>query len=156
MGLHPLKSVGWICLSVSKRQRCSRWSLGIDTHVHPTLYWACKYLSMLGLKLIHVSKRILRRELIYFADRQIVASYVCERFGISVWSSVFTLPRWHEPGWLPFYHDIFRFKYYISKLDGKYIDVACEKCKFINICICPKTYHMRSIVSFMISLVFIC
>ena len=24
---------------------------------HPTLYWACGYLSMLGLKLIHVSKR---------------------------------------------------------------------------------------------------
>ena len=24
---------------------------------HPTLYWACDYLSMLGLKLIHVSKR---------------------------------------------------------------------------------------------------
>ena len=29
----------------------------MDKHVHPTLYWTCDYLSMLGLKLIHVSKR---------------------------------------------------------------------------------------------------
>ena len=36
---------------------CNRWSLGMDTKFLPTLYWACDYLSMLGLKLIHVIKR---------------------------------------------------------------------------------------------------
>ena len=36
--------------------KCNRWSLGMDQWFHPTLYWACNYLSMLGLKLIHVSK----------------------------------------------------------------------------------------------------
>ena len=32
------------------------FSLGMDKWFHPTLYWACDYLSMLGLKLHHVSK----------------------------------------------------------------------------------------------------
>ena len=44
-------------LSITKLQRCNRWSLGIDKLFHPTLYWACDYLSMSGLKLNHVSKR---------------------------------------------------------------------------------------------------
>ena len=29
----------------------------MDKWIHPTLYWKCDYLSMLGLKLNHVSKR---------------------------------------------------------------------------------------------------
>ena len=33
------------------------WSLWMDKLFHPTLYWACDYLSMLGSKLIHVCKR---------------------------------------------------------------------------------------------------
>ena len=33
-----------------------RWSLGMDEKIHPTLYWPCNYLSMLGLKSNHVSK----------------------------------------------------------------------------------------------------
>ena len=32
-------------------------SLGMDEWFHPTVYWACDYLSMLELKLYHVSKR---------------------------------------------------------------------------------------------------
>ena len=32
------------------------WSLGMDTLFHPKLYWECDYLSIIGLKLIHVSK----------------------------------------------------------------------------------------------------
>ena len=44
-------------LSIPKRQRLHRWRLGRDKLFHPTLYWACNYLSMLGLKLIHVNKR---------------------------------------------------------------------------------------------------
>ena len=47
----------WKYLSIPKLHRCNRWSLGMDKLFHPTLYWACNYLSMLGLKLNHVSKR---------------------------------------------------------------------------------------------------
>ena len=32
-------------------------SLGMNKWFHPTFYWACDYLSMLGLKLNHISKR---------------------------------------------------------------------------------------------------
>ena len=43
-------------LSIPKLQQCNRWRLGMDKLFHRTLYWACDYLSMLGLKLNHVSK----------------------------------------------------------------------------------------------------
>ena len=49
--------MGWNYLSIPKLQRCNRWSLGMDMQFHLTLYQACNYLSMLGLKLNHVSKR---------------------------------------------------------------------------------------------------
>ena len=42
--------MGWNYLSIPKLQRCSRWSLGINKWFHHTLYRACDYLSMLGLK----------------------------------------------------------------------------------------------------------
>ena len=48
--------MGWNYLCILKLQLCNRRSLEKDTLYHPTLYWACLYLSMLGLKLIHVSK----------------------------------------------------------------------------------------------------
>ena len=38
-------------------QRLHRWSLRMDKWFHPTLYTGCDYISMQGLKLIHVSKR---------------------------------------------------------------------------------------------------
>ena len=46
-------------LTHSKLQRCNRWNLGMNKSFHPTLYCACDYLSMLVLKLIHVSTRYL-------------------------------------------------------------------------------------------------
>ena len=49
--------MGWTYLSIAKLQRCNRWSFGMDKWINPTLYWACAYISMLGLKSIHVSKR---------------------------------------------------------------------------------------------------
>ena len=49
--------MGWIYLSSPKLQWCDCWSLGMDKWFRPTHYWACDYLSMLGLKLIHVIKR---------------------------------------------------------------------------------------------------
>ena len=48
--------MGWNYLSIPKLQRCNRWSLGTDKKFHLTLYQACDYLSMLGLKFNHVSK----------------------------------------------------------------------------------------------------
>ena len=47
----------WNSLSIPKLQRLHRWSLGIDKAFHPTLYNGCNYLFMLGLKVIHISKR---------------------------------------------------------------------------------------------------
>ena len=35
----------------------NHWSLGMDKYFHPTFYNGCDNFSMLGLKLIHVSKR---------------------------------------------------------------------------------------------------
>ena len=43
-------------LSIPKLQHVHRWSLGMNKKFHPTLYNGCYYLSMLGLKFIHVSK----------------------------------------------------------------------------------------------------
>ena len=40
----------WKYLSIPKLQRWNRWSLGMDKLFHTTLYSACDYLSMLGLK----------------------------------------------------------------------------------------------------------
>ena len=34
----------------------NRWSLAMGKLFHPTLYWACDYLSMRGLELIHLVK----------------------------------------------------------------------------------------------------
>ena len=46
--------MGW--LIHSKLQRLHRWNLGIDKWLPPTLKNACNYLSMSGLKSVHVSK----------------------------------------------------------------------------------------------------
>ena len=48
--------MGWNNLSIPKLQRLHRWSLGMDKLFHPTSYNGCNHLSMLGLKLNHVSK----------------------------------------------------------------------------------------------------
>ena len=47
----------WNYLYIPKLQRLHRWILGMDKQFHPTHYRTCDYLSMLGLKLNHVSKR---------------------------------------------------------------------------------------------------
>ena len=48
--------MGWNYLSIPKLQQLHRWSLGMNASHHPTLYWTCHYLSMLGFKLIHINK----------------------------------------------------------------------------------------------------
>ena len=49
--------MGWNYLSIPKLQRCTRWSLGMDKRISSHTLLACDYLSMLGLKLNHVSNR---------------------------------------------------------------------------------------------------
>ena len=49
--------MGWNYLSIPKLQRLNRWSLGMDKLFPPMLDNGCNYLSMLGLKLNHVSKK---------------------------------------------------------------------------------------------------
>ena len=51
------KSVGWSYLFIPKLQRLHFWSLGLDKKFHSTLSNGCNYLSMLRVKLNHVSKR---------------------------------------------------------------------------------------------------
>ena len=55
--LHSLQCVEWNYLSIPKLQQLYRWSLEMDKQFHPTVYNGYNYLSMLGLKLNHVSKR---------------------------------------------------------------------------------------------------
>ena len=45
------------CQNITKRQLCSRWRSGMDKSFHLTFDNRGNYLSMPGLKLIHVSKR---------------------------------------------------------------------------------------------------
>ena len=53
--LHQLWSVAWNYLSILEFQWCSRWSLGMDKTPHTLM--GCDDLSIMGLKIIHVSKR---------------------------------------------------------------------------------------------------
>ena len=53
----PSINVGWNYLSIPKLQRLHRWSLGMDKLCLPTFYNGCVYLSTVGLKLNHGSKR---------------------------------------------------------------------------------------------------
>ena len=57
-GLHPLENTVWNYLSIPKLQRLHRWCYEMDKSFHPTLYWSCDNLSMLGFKLIHVTKGV--------------------------------------------------------------------------------------------------
>ena len=52
--------MAWNYLSIPKLQRFYRWSLGIDKWFHLVHYNVCNWLSMLGLRLNHVSKRVSR------------------------------------------------------------------------------------------------
>ena len=49
--------VKWTCLYISKLQQLHRWCSIMDHQFNPTIHIGCNYLSMLGLKSIHVSKR---------------------------------------------------------------------------------------------------
>ena len=55
--LYPLPSMGWNYLSFPKPQRSNRWSLEMGTAIPSHTYNECDLSSILGLKLIHVSKK---------------------------------------------------------------------------------------------------
>ena len=61
----------WNYLSIPKLQRCNRWSV----EFHPTVYNGCSYLSMLGLNLNHVGKRVPRSvgEIRWFSYRNMAS-----------------------------------------------------------------------------------
>ena len=69
-------------LFIPKLQRCNRWSLGRDDLFHPTLYWACDYSSMQGLKSIHVNKRGLRPQCVDTDNLRVTCLTV---YGICLW-----------------------------------------------------------------------
>ena len=48
--------MGYNYLSIPKPQRLNRWSLGMYKYFHPIFHSECNYLSILRLKLNHVSK----------------------------------------------------------------------------------------------------
>ena len=52
-----LTTAPWNYLSIPKFQRCGCWSSESDEQFIPTLFCTLNYLSMSGLRLIHISKR---------------------------------------------------------------------------------------------------
>ena len=79
-------------LSIPKLQRYNRWSLGMDKKFHPTFHWARDYLSMLGLKLIHVWGLLIKMVLVLqwlqskYISRDIVYSSIW--MSIIIWISI--------------------------------------------------------------------
>ena len=49
----------WNYVSIPKLQRWYCWSLGIFKQFHLAICWACDYLSMIGLRLIALIKRVI-------------------------------------------------------------------------------------------------
>ena len=93
----------WNYLSIHKFQRCNRRSLGKDVEFHPTLYWACDYICMLGLKSIHVSKRDSRSSLQLATSRGAQCRVVTRALQASShWSTPwFAAMLCHLPGFGP-------------------------------------------------------
>ena len=55
------KKGGWNYLTIPKLQPWNIWSLGLGQWFHQRLFCACDSLSMLGFKIIHVSKNMLEQ-----------------------------------------------------------------------------------------------
>ena len=50
-------AIGGITYPFPKLQPSNHWIWGMNNQLHPTVYWARDYLSILRSKLIHISKR---------------------------------------------------------------------------------------------------
>ena len=77
------KSMVWNYLSIPKLQRYNCWNLGMDRSLHPTIYNWCNYLSMMGLKLNHVSKWAPGVRLIVSLNTAIYDCSIAVKFGAS-------------------------------------------------------------------------
>ena len=66
------------------------WSLGLDNSFHLTLYWSCDYLSMLGLKLMYVSKRTPIIKFINIGGSIITTDYT----EVSPWTKIYILRKY--------------------------------------------------------------
>ena len=78
--------MGWNYLSTHELQKCSRWSLGMDKWSHPTLYWVCDYLSMLGYMCHLTSGREQQScsiKLWYFKWHQAICHHFCNQDHLS-------------------------------------------------------------------------
>ena len=65
---------------------------GMDKWFHTTLYWAPDYLSMLGLKLIHVSKRALFSDKalpepceLLLSGKKTLTEQILTQFCVTIW-----------------------------------------------------------------------
>ena len=84
--------MGWNCLSIYKLERCRCWSLWMDKKFHPTFYWACDYLSKLGLHFFQVSKW--RGPWLYNHKVKKHNTAVCICYGIYRWLIARLLTHW--------------------------------------------------------------
>ena len=87
----PQINVEWNYLYIPKLQWLHRWSLGMDKWFHPTLYNGRNYLSMLGLKLKHVSKRGPRAHHVPSADNPSLIKQPDSKWIWSKFSSKFNI-----------------------------------------------------------------
>ena len=76
----------WNYLSILKLQRCR--SLGMDKYFHLTHWWACDYLSMLGLKLFHISKRDPLSQDYGVIGDSFIQNYICFKWAF-IWIADF-------------------------------------------------------------------
>ena len=78
----------WNYLSTPKLQRWNRWSLVKDKYFLSYILWACGYISMLRLKLSHVSKRGPWRQQLWYWWRQMSSILKCRMVSL----------LWHHNG----------------------------------------------------------
>ena len=130
--------MGWNYLSIPKLERLHRWSLGMDKWFYPTLFWACNYFSLLGLKLIHVSTRdhcTRIEETIYgtpvrFVEGNIYAKCACPCFPVISFSMRRAMLNQAKS-------DIAGIVLYDTLWSQKAISVMCAFCNFCTLCFNP-------------------
>ena len=92
--------MGWNHLSIPKLQRYIRGGLGMDWWFHFTLYNGSDYLSVLGLELIHGSKRSprsYRMTLSFQGQKQTYKTLLSVNEFWVLWYIDGILPKWPYP-----------------------------------------------------------
>ena len=145
----------WNYLSIPKLQRCNRWSLEMDKWFQTTLHYGRNYLSMLGLKLNHVSKRgrrlssycwstvfssssilwghvFLRGHLIYIVVCFIVVDLVVIIYKLS-WEKWFCIQKWSPDIVLD--HRILKYNGTENKSQIGYLCYICDDATYCHLII---------------------